>query len=294
MSDILQDAGAAQPLHGRNKRRTPAAQPPQAELALAPAQAAPLAQAAPARATMTPMDMLAIAVERGASVEELNKLWEIAEKVRQQQAQQAFVSAMTRFKENPPTIQKTREADVKSRREGAASFAYKYANLADVCNGIIEHLAAVGISHDWTTRQADGQVAVTCTLTHEQGHGKSTTLAAGLDMSGNKNNLQGLGSAVSYLERYTLLAVCGLALDDQQDDDGAAGITPGERQELQAAARELREGAVSPLLQRAQAAADKGHTSFGAFWRGITEQERRTLADVLPGLQQRASSAKVS
>ena len=51
------------------------------------------------------------------------------------------------------------------------------------------------------------------------GHSESTTLEAAADQSGGKNAIQAIGSTVTYLERYTLLALTGLAT--HEDDDGA-------------------------------------------------------------------------
>lgn len=263
---------------------------------------APIVQHQP----MTPMDMIAAAVQRGATVEEIGKLMDLAERLRAQQAQQAFVAAMAKFKQNPPRIEKNRTADITSKRDDVASYAYKFANLADVCEKIVASLAKVGISHRWKTQQDAGQVAVTCILTHELGHSECTMLSAGLDLSGKKNNLQALGSTVSYLNRYTLLAATGLAVDDGQDTDGA---TDQDRQELQGAAKEMRQGRNRPnpsevasrgrqaapadasLLAEAQAAADKGHAHFGPYWRGLQDEQRKALAADLSALQQRASQA---
>lgn len=244
---------------------------------------------APAPVSMSPMDMLAMAVQRGGGADELAKLWDIAEKVRQQQAHQAFVTAMTRFKQNPPTIRKTREADVRSRREGAASFAYKFANLADVCNAVVSSLSAVGIAHSWSTAQEGDTISVKCTLTHEAGHSQSTMLSAGLDLSGGKTTLQGLGSTVSYLERYTLLAACGLAVDDEQDDDGA-----GPQNESRGPIPPDERGTESQLLKNARVAAGHGHGEFQRFWKGCTEAQRRELAPHMKSINQLADAAKVS
>lgn len=288
MNDTKQDVAPALEPGGRKPRRTPVA-PAQQQMPLAPVER----REAPARVTMSPMDMIAMAVERGTSIDELNKLWDIAEKVRQQQAASAYVQAMNLFKQDPPTIEKTRTANVDKKNGGGFSHAYKYANLADVCGAVVRALAAVNISHSWTTLQKDGAVAVTCTLTHEQGHSTSTMLAASLDTTGSKNNLQALGSTVSYLERYTLLAACGLAVDDEQDNDGASAE---DRAELQQLAGEMRAGVVTPvmpLLAQAQAAADKGHMALGDFLRSLDVAQRRTLGPAMDGLQQRASAAKV-
>ncbi len=60
-----------------------------------------------------------------------------------------------------------------------------------------------------------------CTITHELGHSESTSLTANPDISGSKNAIQAIGSTISYLERYTVLALTGLATKDM-DDDGVS------------------------------------------------------------------------
>ena len=52
------------------------------------------------------------------------------------------------------------------------------------------------------------------------GHSESVTLDAFKEDSGTKNNIQAMGSSITYLERYTLFAATGLA-SEEQDDDGA-------------------------------------------------------------------------
>jgi hypothetical protein len=257
-----------------------------------------------------PMRLLEIAVNRGASVEELEKLMALAERHDANVAKKAYVEAMAKFKQNPPRIEKNRTADITSRRDDAASYAYKYANLADVCDKIVAGLAQVGISHRWKTQQDGGQVAVTCILTHEMGHSESTMLSAGLDQSGKKNSLQALGSTVSYLNRYTLLAATGLAVDDGADDDGA-GVAPEDRKELQREAAGMRNSRrpnpqdvaesrkpaarakpVDPqLLADAQAAADQGRNAFDVFWKSINGEKRTALGAHLEDFATRCDRA---
>ena len=47
-------------------------------------------------------------------------------------------------------------------------------------------------------------------------------MSASADTSGSKNSIQAIGSTVSYLERYTLYAILGLASADQDDDGHSA------------------------------------------------------------------------
>jgi hypothetical protein len=75
----------------------------------------------------------------------------------------------------------------------------------------------------WRTSQPEGSVTVTCEISHSLGHSESTSLTAPPDNSGSKNTIQAIGSTVSYLERYTILALTGLATFDMDNDGNAGG-----------------------------------------------------------------------
>lgn len=173
----------------------------------APAQAAPM--------VMTPAHMLQIAVERGADLDQLQKFMDLNDRYQAGEARKAYVAAMARFKANPPEI-------IKSKLVSYGNTSYRHALLSDVCSAAIKGLADVGISHSWDITQNASLITVSCILTHEQGHSERVTMTAGADTSGQKNAIQAIASAVSYLERYTLLAATGLAAQEQTDDDGRA------------------------------------------------------------------------
>ena len=61
-------------------------------------------QAAQMVVAVTPMAMLQVAVEKGASVEQLERLMALQERWEANEAKKEFVAAMTRFKENPRVI----------------------------------------------------------------------------------------------------------------------------------------------------------------------------------------------
>lgn len=164
----------------------------------------------------TPPMILRLAVESGANVETLARLMELQERWEANEARKAFVKALAAFKTNPPRIEKSKEVTYKEVR-------YKYAPL-DECAGIIgKALAEHGLSFRWDTRQVEGRISVTCVLQHEQGHSERVTLDGTPDNSGSKNSIQAIGSTVTYLERYTLLAITGLATANDDTD----GITMG-------------------------------------------------------------------
>jgi hypothetical protein len=71
-------------------------------------------------------------------------------------------------------------------------------------------------------------ITVTCSVSHELGHAESTSLSHSPDSSGKKNSIQAIGSTITYLQRYTILALTGLATKGQ-DDDGTSIVEPEEK-----------------------------------------------------------------
>ena len=163
-------------------------------------------------AAITPMEVLHRAIEAGTSVDQLAQLLALQERWEANEARKAFNSAMARFKANPPRISKNK--DVKFGQT-----EYSHATLDHVTEALTEAMSKVGISHKWSVKQEGAQISVACVLTHDMGHSETTTLSALPDTSGSKNSIQAIGSAVTYLQRYTLLAATGCAATS--DDDGA-------------------------------------------------------------------------
>ena len=169
-------------------------------------------------------------------VDKLMKLMELKERFDASEAKRAFTEAMAQFKRNPPVIVK--DASV-SYKTNSGTTAYTHASIGNVVEKIVAGLAANGFSHRWVPgRTESGLMKITCVLTHKQGHSEETTLEAGSDSSGGKNNIQAVASTNTYLERYTLLMATGLATIDQPDDDGA-GAGSGDNHAKPAATTQL-------------------------------------------------------
>jgi hypothetical protein len=165
----------------------------------------------------TPAQLLNIAIEKGADLEKLEKLMDLQVRWEQNQARKAYHEAMTAFKSNPPEIEKDKKVSYGNTK-------YNHASLANVTAKINSELSKYGLSASWTTAQSEKGVTVTCKISHVLGHSEETSLTAGLDKSGAKNDIQALGSTISYLERYTILALTGLATSEM-DDDGQGTAT---------------------------------------------------------------------
>lgn len=164
-----------------------------------------------------PSQLIQLAVDKGADLDKIEKLLTLQERWETNEAKKAYNKAMSDFKANPPKIGKDKKVSF-----GTGKASYNHASLFNVTEKINSELSKHGLSASWKTKQ-NGDVTVTCKITHVRGHSEETTLTAQPDASGSKNSIQAIGSTITYLERYTLLALTGLATFDQ-DDDGKTAV----------------------------------------------------------------------
>lgn len=169
---------------------------------------------------VTPMQMLAMAVEKGTSIEQLTQLMALQERWEANEARKAFVQALNAFKSDPPTVLKNKDV-------AFGNTSYSHATLDHVSRVVGESLAKHGLAHRWDIHQDQARIKVACILTHTLGHSERVEMESGADTSGSKNSIQAIASAVTYLQRYTLLAATGMAAGGTDDDGAASGRKPG-------------------------------------------------------------------
>lgn len=163
-----------------------------------------------ARKETSPMDYASQFLKDGGDLANLEKMMELQERYESNQARKAYHSAMSEFKKNPPSLYKDKDVAYGQTK-------YSHASLGKITEIINSALADHGLTASWKTDQTNG-IQVTCTVTHILGYSESTSLKSEADNSGGKNAIQAIGSAITYLQRYTLLALTGLAAHDQDDD----------------------------------------------------------------------------
>ncbi len=172
--------------------------------------------------TKSPLTAAAALVQQAdgkIDVDKLEALLKVQMQWEANEAKKAYVVAMSAFKENPPEILKDKNVQYHTQK---GDVDYKHATLYNVTTCINKALSEHGLTAAWVTSQDNGSVKVTCKITHIMGHSEETCLSAPPDNTGSKNAIQAIGSTVTYLQRYTLLALTGLATADQ-DDDGRTG-----------------------------------------------------------------------
>jgi hypothetical protein len=181
---------------------------------------------APPTIVLTPMAMIERAVASGAGVETLERLMALQERWEASEARREFDEAMSAAKAELKPIIKNRHAGFDSKRDGGGRVDYDYEDLPQVAEAVDPILTKHGLSYRYQSKQENTILSVTCIIGHRRGHREETTLQAANDASGAKNPLQALGSAATYLQRYTLKLALGLAAARDTDAFNAPADGP--------------------------------------------------------------------
>lgn len=105
-------------------------------------------------------------------------------------------------------------------------FKSKYADLAACVEAVIDALNTNGIAMIQRTHDDETGVTVETVFIHDSGE----TIESGrLHVPAAKNDPQGYGSALTYARRYSLMAACGIA---PEDDDGNSASRKPKNQTL--------------------------------------------------------------
>lgn len=104
------------------------------------------------------------------------------------------------------------------------AFRSKYVALDGCIEAVIDSLNSNGIALLQPTHECESGVTVETIFLHESGE----SLSGGrLHVPAAKQDAQGYGSALTYARRYSLMAACGIA---PEDDDGNAASKPATQQ----------------------------------------------------------------
>ncbi len=156
---------------------------------------------------VTPMALIERAMSTGNGIEMIDKFMDMQERWDMRNARKAFDEAVAAAKQEIPAIQ----------RNATGHNSKRYADFAAIAKVVDPILGKHGLSYRFRTVQ-NGTIAVTCILSHKAGHSEETTLVGPADKTGSKNDIQAIGSTLTYLQRYSLVQMLGLAA--AADDDG--------------------------------------------------------------------------
>jgi hypothetical protein len=161
------------------------------------------------------------------------------------------------------------QAEVENANKNSANphFRSRYADLAEVLNTVRPVFAQHGIAIVQAPSFDGALVTVTTALVHAGG-GRITSEMSCVPA---KSDSQGVGACATYLRRYSLAAMAGIA---QEDLDGNDSAHAGKPVPIAAAKN------VDRWLDARQALRDASTVSeLGNVWRDLSADARKALAD---------------
>ena len=195
--------------------------------------------------------IVALAKDEAFDVTKLEALMKMQERMEDRQAERAFARALHAAQAEIPHIAKNGTVSLGS---GKGSYAFTtWTDMDRVLRPVMDRHGFT-LKFDMAAKDGGGAV-ITGTLLHVDGHSTQASIPLALDTGPGRNNLQAMGSTMSYGRRYVAEMLFNLVRRGE-DDDGKAG---GARFISEAQADELRE--LSRLAGRQE----------GAFLAGVFE-----------------------
>ena len=190
-----------------------------------------------------------------ADLDKLERMLALKREHDRDNARISFAGALAAARSKIPPIVKDATVDF-TTRDGKRT-NYQHETLAGIAKVIDPILSEYGLSYRFRTNQGSGGVQVTCIIAHAHGHSEETSLSCAPDGSGSKNAFQAVGSAVTYLQRYTLKAALGLSAELDDDGQSAAPRRTDEVRQEKAAPRQRPATIDADQFRQLQAKADE-------------------------------------
>lgn len=161
------------------------------------------------------------------------------------------------------------------------SYKFRYADLEEITAKTRPALSVNGLALIQTVEHGQQGPLLVCRLMHAQGGmiASEVSMPSARDLGDPKT----FGAAITYLRRYMVTAMLGVAADDDLDEDGQGAGADDPTQ--------LDDGQEHPELQAGRDAAKKGMKALTAWWGGLTAADRASLNDSFKGLRTEAQTA---
>lgn len=157
--------------------------------------------------------LISQAVDKNLPVETMERLFSLREKVKAEQAKEAFVGALAGFQNDCPVIEKT-----KSVLNKDGTLRYKFAPIDSIVDQIKEPLSQNGLSYTWDIKHEEDKMIATAKITHILGHSETSTFAVPIDKEGYMTAPQKYASAQTFAKRYALTNALGISTSEEDTD----------------------------------------------------------------------------
>lgn len=150
----------------------------------------------------------------------MHSLLDVQERMMNKQAEINFNIDFGKLQAELPSI--TQDAKIVHSGKLIANYATYEAIDKVIRPLLVKH----GFSLRYNSKGWEGKVVIYGTLAHRDGHSITDEIPLGIDASGAKNNVQGVGSTIAYGKRYLVGMLLNLVFCGEDDDGVKAGHVP--------------------------------------------------------------------
>lgn len=173
-------------------------------------------------------NMLSIIADAAANpkvdVEKMRALLQIQREIMAEEARVAFTQDFLAMSKDMPSVNRDGRIVIEAKpgKRGQVTPYATFENLHRVATPILRDHGFVFWSEPDIGNDS-APIVMRGHLDHVKGHGKTCAIPLPFETSGSKNNVQGVGSSLSYGRRYCMMNLCNIVshAPDDRDVDGA-------------------------------------------------------------------------
>jgi hypothetical protein len=171
----------------------------------------------------TPMSMISHAIDKGATVETLEKMFALQERWEANQAKKKFDKAMSDFQAKCPVIKKNKDVFDKQGK-----LRYSYSSLDSIVSQTRKLISEVGLSYRFANTKTETEMVVECIVTHIDGHSQSSPFTVTIGAEQYMTDTQKMGARSTFAKRYAFCDAFGIMTGDE-DNDACVPETDNEK-----------------------------------------------------------------
>jgi hypothetical protein len=166
--------------------------------------------------------ILSMARDSSLDISKLQTLLEMQQKMEARQAEIEYIRALARLAAQLPQVPKNGRVTL-----GTGKGSYPFAKWEDMDKVIRPLMAEEGFVLTFDSTPQQGGCIVTGTLLHRDGHSRTSSMFLSLDTGPGRNDLQAMGSTISYGKRYAAEMLLNIVREGADNDGNGVVKAPG-------------------------------------------------------------------
>ena len=173
--------------------------------------------------------LISMGITQKLNVDVMERLFVMRTQLKEEFAKEQFYKALAKFQSETPAIPKSKKVKYETKAGGYVD--YHYAPIEVIVDTVKVALEKNGFSYTLKTDQTDVKITVTCEAHHVDGHTERTSLTVPMKTGDKMNEIQQIGSAITYAKRYSFCNAFGLMTADEDTDNVTETEEPSKKEQ---------------------------------------------------------------